>query len=127
MTISIGWTQDLAILLLTFTGRWNWKELDSVVSEGVAMTKERNLPFDLIVDLRQTSVYEPNAIEYVRAHYSDVVSDNLRLIFVVGADYFTQVLWKVFTALPMGARFAAIFCETLEEAIERSQAYSGGG
>ncbi len=125
MSVNVQWRDtENTILVLTFQGRWYWKELDAAIKTLMELAQPTTKPFDLLVDITQSSLYEPNAIEYVRANYINVALPNLRIMMCIGADYYTQVLWKVFTDLPIARHLALHFFDTLDEALEFSRSYT---
>lgn len=125
MSVSAHWHDtEKDILEITFHGRWYWKELDETITTVHELARTATKPYDLLIDIRDSSLYEPNAIEHVRAHYLNLMPPNLRLILCIGADYYTQILWKVFTDLPIARHLAIHYFDTEEQALTFSRTYT---
>jgi hypothetical protein len=125
MAISVAWANpDKKIVIVTFIGSWFWRDFEVMCDDLVATLSKVEHKADIIFDISQSSLYEPNTIEYIREHHLVPRVSNWRLLIIIGADYFTQVLWKVFTSLPDAAHYKSHFYDSLEEAINFAQGYT---
>ncbi len=125
--VTLEWVDDAqTILKLKLTGRWKWSDLLPSLVEIRRNHEDSDRLFDLIIDVSQSKLYESNPIGFMREYMLPSYGVSaLRLIVVVGVDNFARVLWSGITALPIARHLRAYFFDTLDEAIQFCQRYTG--
>ncbi|MFN8530244.1 MAG: hypothetical protein U0670_16715 [Anaerolineae bacterium] len=113
------------IFIITVVGRWHWHDIEPVIAEVQKIGTSHENPFDLIVDGRQSTLYEPNLVDFLRNRVkSRVPRSARRLLILVGLDDFTKVLWRGVTQMPFAHHLQAHFFDTVDEAVHFAQQYT---
>ena len=125
MSIRISWTTpEHTAALITFDGRWAWRDIDGMVAGLNALDSTAQHPYDLIVDGRNTTLWEPDLLGKMRADFTTPRLIHNRLTLIVGVDEFTRVLIEAIPALPGLGRLKFFFFDTPEAALVFSANYT---
>ncbi len=125
MPVRVNWTSpEQNAILVKITDRWTWRVIETMLVGLLALDTAADHPYDLIIDGSQTTLWEPDLLEHIRANYTTPYLKNRRLMLIVGADEFSRMLIEAIPALPGMSHMKFLFFDALDAALAFSASYT---